>query len=247
MHFDYDILSEGQVIGDLKISRTFSADNHEENIAMVSKIHISGWWGEASIRTQSLMLFRSLKPVNFDHKVTQDGKSFYIRGEQQDQDIWASAIEVKTQKQMSDEEFTGTALSILSEFVPPVGVALSIGSALDEGDKREKGHKIPLSAFDLTPETLPRFAQENGYHFSNDKFSVLESNELTIEPYILNTEGEEVLFLNENKLVCHKIAIQKPKGHSIYWIAEQDGIAFLVKEKGEDDDGPYKIMLKNVK
>jgi len=244
-HLSYRIILDGKGIGEMRLSHIFHDNGKLEDIALVSTANISGWWGDWSMQTQSRFQFDNATPVNFVHRINENDQSHYIHGERQGSELWASVTEVKTQKQLSDEEFVGTALSITSQFVPAIGTAMSVGALLSDEDPT-KGQKIAMKDFDLTEEQISAYISQQGYNFVDHAVKILNTETLKIEQYVMNTKGKMVLSLADRAFDCHVIHITGKGRDTTYWIAEENDHAFLIKETGKDSGDAYEVRLKNI-
>lgn len=242
-HLDYSVHAKGQKIGTIKLSRLFQSEAPTETMALVSKVQAKGWWGKWSLSTTSRTKLDGLTPVSFDHKITEDGKSFYIRGEHHGSHLWSTTAQVKTDNQIETEELAGTALSIVSELVPPLGMAVSIASLLDDPAK-QPGRKIAISDFDVVREQLPTYLLQGHAVMAKSGIKVIDTETLEITMFKPADLGREKLSIGGEVFDCRIIDLKSKEGQMTYWLSEKDGRVHIVKEKGEDGDGPYELRLE---
>ncbi|MCG8382219.1 MAG: hypothetical protein MJA28_08390 [Gammaproteobacteria bacterium] len=246
---NYEVFSDKQKIGDIHKEHAFvmNSEDRYEQVTISTQVRASGWWGSWSLDTESRYVFSGLDVLRFGHKITEDGKKFHVVGEKLEDRLWASASEVKTQQLIDDDAFFNLALAITNKAPSPGGEALIGEGLLGDGAKAQKEIRIPMKSFVSTVEKLPSLARTHGYRLSGIKVEFLDSGELEIVSYVLNSVEQETLSIDGHEYDCYVIEAKTPEGEAKYWIAEVQGEVFLVRETGHDSDGPYEIVLRELK
>lgn len=240
-HLNYNVLSEGKLVGTVKQSRSFQSQSPKETVSTVSQIDASGWWGKWSLRAQSRSTFDGFRPISFDHKITENDKSVYVRGAQKDAFLWATAAEVKTDDQMDNEMVAGTAMAIVADLVPPVGLAMSIASLVG-GEEKQPGWKVALAEFDVAREQLPTYLMRQ--KTVPKRIKVIDTETLEISTFSAKEKGTERVAIENHSFDCRVIYLKNKEGEMTYWLSEKDGHIHVIQETGKDADGPYQFTLK---
>ncbi len=243
----YDLILDGDDIGDISITRMRHDDGEnslytrEENIS--SKVSSSlGVW-EMKLAGKTVVNNNSI--VSFDYKVTENKQNWRIFGERHDSELWCAARRILTKNEKDEEDILAISFMVAAETVPYVGEAFTALELLIADDDREGEIRIPLSSFDTTSSQLASFLMSKPNGFKKEKIKVLNTAELKIETVKFEEMSQEKFELSGQNFTCRVFKSTKSKGGAIYWIAEGELGAFLVKESGNDDDGPYEVILKN--
>ncbi len=132
--FDYAILLDGDNAGAMTV-RVSELSNGGYKIFIDTKLELSGWWGEHSIRSNSVEQYtRSGSLLTADNRILDGEKSLWITMELSGAEMWVSAVEVKSAKEHEEDEFVGVMVDIGSMSIPD---AFTTGSSLLLLSKRQ--------------------------------------------------------------------------------------------------------------
>ena len=109
------------------------------------------------------------------------------------------------------------------------------------GEGKDWPVSISKRDYDITSLDSPQ--KELAAPGDGRKYRVLNFDELEMEEWEYHWKGEEGVEFEGEERACRVIEFSKPneKGRQWYWMSE-DGLVML-KEEGEDEDGPYSVML----
>ncbi len=240
----YDILVDNKKAGEMTLVRR-PADKGGLCLELDSKIEITGWWGSWHLKSSQQVLTDQRGLLEFDHKITEDGKKWRISGDRHKDSLWCSARQVLTDQEKEDNALVGLAASAATNAIPYAGTALAAVNLLKGGEKGQGDVKIFTTLFDTTAIELPLFLVKNNDSLGNKSVQVLDTTELEIQTLAIQKKGMETLELAGKKFSCQTFAADSKDRKSVQWIF-QDGLGgVLAKEKGKDKDGPYEIRLKS--
>jgi len=244
--FLYDLISDGDDIGDISITRTRHVDAEnsfytvEENIS--SKV--SSFWGQWEMTLTGKTVVNNDGIVSFDYKIKENKENWRIFGERHNLEFWCSARKVLTKNEKDEEDILAISSMVAAKTIPYAGEALTVIGMLNNDGDREGEIRIPLHSFETTSGQLASFLKRKPKGLKKEKVKVFDTSELKIEPHIFEEANQVQIRISGRTFNCRVFKATKPKGESTYWVAEDDLGAFLVKESGKDGDSPYEVILK---
>ncbi len=241
----YDFIIDNKDAGNITFVRMQKTDG-----ALVfkfdSEIKVAGWWGSWHVKASGNAVVDKKSLVNFDHKITEDGKIWRISGERHQNDLWCSVREVLSEKEREDSAVVNLAVSVAASAIPYAGTAMAVINLLGDGQKSQGDLRIPMDLFETTATELSSFLLKNINDLEADSlkkgtFRILDTTELVIRPGVFSRTGMEIIVASKQQFSCQTFSASFENEKSIYWIAQDNLGGFTVKEKGKDKDGAYEF------
>jgi hypothetical protein len=239
----YDLLLGGDDVGDITATR-MKGQNNTMSVQSSMAITVSGWFGSYNLSSSGEVLVDSTGIMQFDHTITEEGKTYHLVGERRNKELWCSAREVLSRQEQEDAAVVDIAASTAVSMIPYAGEALGIVSLFGEVTEGQGELRIPGNLFDTSATMLENYLLKNTEKMHNRTVRILDSTELSIETIRVDNAGQEQVAAAGQSFRCHVFRITTSEGQSTSWVAEDSMGAFLVKESGKDEDGAYEIRLK---
>lgn len=118
----------------------------------------------------------------------------------------------------------------------------SILEASLTADGRTTNVTMSDDKYDATEAGLPAYLMKNRPAKPGTGIRLLDTVAFDIFTYTLLKHGQETVTVHGKKIDCLTFTLRTPEGTSTYWLAEDSFSAYLVKEVGTDEDGPYAIL-----
>jgi hypothetical protein len=242
----YDLTSNGADIGDISIIRSQQGDPGGRLYLVEESVSakVSGFWGLWEMTSIGSTVIDDKGLLGFDYKVKENDKNWHIFGDRHDQELWCSVRKVLTKKEKDEEDVAAVSSMVISHTVPYSGEILTVIGMLSDNDDNEGELRISLDSFEIAYWQLPSFLMKKPKGLGKGKVRLLDASELKIETYKFEEMEQELIETAKRTFKCRVYSITNPKGKSRYWLTEDELGAFIVKEYGRDDDGPYEILLK---
>lgn len=233
-------------IGDITITRVSGIDANEPFVRIEEScaVKVSGFWGHWEMTSTGAIVTDKQGLLSFDYKISENKRRWCIFGERHDQELWCSARKVLTKKEKDEEDVVNLSSEVAAQTIPYAGVALTVLGLLAGNGDSEGELRILLNSFDTTLFQLPSVLLLEPNGLKNKKVRVLDTSQLETKAYMIEEAAPEQIEMTGRGFRCCVFNITKPQGKSTYWLAEDALGAFIVKESGKDDDGPYEIILK---
>ncbi|MCF6325082.1 MAG: hypothetical protein L3J89_12295 [Gammaproteobacteria bacterium] len=99
--------------------------------------------------------------------------------------------------------------------------------------------------FDTTFSNLPLFIQAYKGKPLPKKLNILDTEELEIGTVSIRDLGVKTISIGKQKIEARYLALSDNKSKPLQlWIKEDDLLRYFVRYTGEDEDGPFEIILK---
>lgn len=243
----YDLISDGDDIGDISSIRSQLGDPGcclylvEDTVSLKA----SGFWGPWELTIIGKTVIDKEGILGFDYKIKEDDNSLRVFGDRHDRELWCNGQQVWTKK---DEEDTVVISSmVIADTLPCAEETLKVIGMLSENGNNKGEIRISLESFDTASSQLPSILMRKPQGLGKGKVRLLDTSELKIETHKYEEVDQEQIEIAKKTFKCRVFSIARPKGKSTSWIAEDELGAFVVKESGKDEDGPYELILKQYK
>ncbi len=240
----YELRADGDKIGDISIRRRPDIDGDKTVLVreLTLDMEVAGFWGVWTMSSKGYFATDHQGLAIYDFKIAEDKKHWRIMGERHGKALWCSARQVLTPAEMDEKELAELAKSVATSTIPNAGTALEAWDLAKEGE--EGGDiRIPLDSFDTSGEELPDFLWSKGQDFQQGKISVLDTVELEVSSYLVRKLGQKQMDVAGKFYDCRGYKAKTSHGEITFWIARDTLGAFIVNESGDDEDGPYEILL----
>jgi hypothetical protein len=243
----YDLVSNGDDIGEIVMVRSWQGDTGNRFFLAEETVtaKVSGWWGFWEMTSVGKTVIDEKGLLAFDYRIKENDKNWRIFGDRHDLELWCGARKVLTKKEKDEEDIVAISSMVAAETIPYAGEALTVLGILNNDGQNEGHIRIPLDTFDTTYSQLPTALFKKSKLFGKEKARILDTSELKTEICVFEETDQEQIETAGQTFRCHVFNVEKPKGDSTYWLAEDELGTFVVKESGRDNDGPYKIILKS--
>ena len=244
----YDLISNGDDIGDISIIRSQHGDV-EDGLYLIEEnifAKVSSFWGLWVMTLTGKTVIKYEGVVSFDYKIKENKENWRVFGDRHDLELWCSARKVLTKNEKDEEDILAISSMVAARTIPYAGEALTVLGILNANGDREGEIRIPLDSFNTTSGQLVSVLMKKSKGLKKEKVKVLDTSELKIETHIFEEADQEQIEIAGETFKCRVFKVTKPKGESTYWVAKDGLGAFLVKESGKDDDGPYEIILRKI-
>ena len=108
----------------------------------------------------------------------------------------------------------------------------------------EEAVNLPLEAFDATEQELSAALLKSRVGQAPLSIKVLSFSDLEIVELKYHAKKMETIQVGERAFPCIIVETESPLERSSSWISQDALGAFLVKEEGRDEYGPYKCFLQ---
>jgi len=197
----YDIIADGEDVGDLTVTRRRGQNQTDLIILSNTKVMLSGFMWSWNMSLDSRYEFSEGVIKSFDHKLVEDGKTSRVSGGR-------------------------------------------LGDFIQTKNGKNGFVTIDTASFDATLEGVVNYVMNSSSVALGTEIQMLDTVELTIRPYTVMGLDQQAMTIGGIEYACRLVKMKTPEGYSTYLLAEDDLGAFLVKESGADEDGPYEIRMK---
>lgn len=242
---NYDILSSGEDVGDATVKLSKSSAGH--TIVEHSHIKVSSMWQGFEITTiQSETFQQNVGLVKSDSKTVYEGEAYWSRINIQDNKFVAAFTEITKMTNQEKKQFSRLSFAISRKISANTEEAVLLSEALFS-NRNEPAQKVDFRRddFDTTFNNLPLFIQKNGTKPLPKTVNILDTEELEISAASISDLGVKTIMIGKQKIEARHLTLSDNKSKPLHlWIKEGDILPYFVRYSGEDEDGPFEIILK---
>lgn len=245
---NYDIYSEGEDVGD--VTTKISLQDNRHVIIEQSHIKMSGWWWSIDFITIMSEEFENGNElVKADSKTFDEGVAYWTKIKSQENGVWMQYIKIPETNPEEEKKFAKLAFEIEGKTSANTENILLLSESIF-ADRHIGGEEglAPKNSFDTTWNNLPFYIQRMADNRIPGKLKILDTENLEIDVFTVEEIGRETLMIGAEKISTHHLAFSNAKTSTSHiWInTDKRSIPCVVRHTGEDEDGPFEIVIKSI-
>jgi hypothetical protein len=244
--FNYDIFVEDDDVGDLELKIRMTPKNGYQ-ISEKTSIQAKGVWGEINLKSISDEEYsHQHKLIEGDNKTYSQNKVYWTKISSSGVELWINFSEIENQQQKKEGELVGFSMGVLSSVIPVVGEVLAVSELVLSGNTNAPTNMRFLeTSYHTTLLNLPTFWSLQQQILPLE-INLLDNETISIIPMKVEHKGIDVEMLDgvEISTTRYTLSTQDSAPLEIWLALDENNIAYYFQLKGEDDDGPFTIKLK---
>ncbi len=244
---NYDIFSSGKDVGDVTVKLSENSDGY--TIIEHSHLKVSSWWsGDFEITSiQSETFQQGIGLIKSDSKTVYEREAYWSKINAHGDQLLAEFTVIDKMTTQEAKQFSHLSFALSRKVSDNSKEAISLSETLFS-NRNKPAHKEEFSwgSFDTTFNNLPLFIQKNGTQPLPKKLNILDTEELEISTTSLHDLGVETIQVGKQKIKARHLTLSDNKSKPLHlWIKEDvASLPYFVRYTGEDEDGPFDIILK---
>ncbi len=243
---NYDILSAGDDVGDVTLKLSKNKSGHL--IVEHSRIQTSWLFWSIDITTiQSEEFQRGVGLVKADSKTVFEGTAYWSKIDAHEDKFLGEFTEIAKLTAREEKQFSRLSFAISGKVSANTEEVVSLSEAIFS-ERNEQAHSVnfPQDSFDTTFNDLALFIQKNADKPLPKKLNILDTENLEISQVSISDIGLETILVGKQKIEVRHLKLSDTKSKpSHLWITEGViSLPYIVRHTGEDEDGPFEIILK---
>ncbi|WP_102796152.1 hypothetical protein [Bowmanella denitrificans] len=242
MQASYEVQVDGDLVGSMSIER----QQQDQTLLLVSRtyLQVPSWGGDYDVRSVTAEEHQA-SLVKADTRTIEDGKTIWKRVSRETDEYWLSASRVATASEAEEQALVDATSGVLTGMVPGLGDALTILSLFSEPARpSSSGMRISEGDIDSSLLYLPCYWLTVKQQLP-DELRLLDSEEIYLRHMQLQQSNEQDMTVQGQQLATRYYRYQNKQGENLeIWLGQTPQGPAIVQLKGEEDDTPYLIKLK---
>ena len=246
----YDVFSKDKDVGDVTLQLLKTPTGHK--LIEQSHIKASGWWWNLDLTTVLSEEFdKDQGLIHGDGKTFDEGTAYWTQIKKLDNAYQAQYVHIEKVTPEEEKQFKNLSFSVAGKTNSDINEALTLSKSIfADRQEAEQSTQFPVNAFDTTWNNLPFFVQKNVNKPLPETINIMDSENLEIMTAKVKDLGNASITIDDQNFETRHIQLSygrfKP---SLIWIYmgvndQTSALPFVVRHTGEDEDGPFEIILK---
>lgn len=250
--FEYDIISEGEDIGDMTSEISLEPENTYKIIEKAT-IEITSFWGDINIRSTTSEEYSNtgaLLKANSTIVDLDENDAYWLKMENNNGQLWVKGGEGKVINKKEEEVGEGVvelAGGVATEFIPGLDLIMGVSDFIfsSDQDSIESG-TISQNDFTTTFSNLPFYWKRNNENL-NQNIIVLDTEEFTIDEVKFKYIDSRQERSGGKTIKAHHYSmtsVSEDEPMDVWLAVDHQGVPHFTEYHLKDDEGVVEVKLK---
>ncbi|MBL4673249.1 MAG: hypothetical protein JKX81_13410 [Arenicella sp.] len=244
--FNYDIFAEDSDVGDVEVKILITPQSGYQ-ISENTSIQAKGVRGEIDLKSILIEEYsHENELIEADNKSYNQKKVYWTKISSSGDDLWLNFSEIENQEQREEGELVGFSIAVLDSIIPAIGEVLAVSQLVfSDTTNAPVNIRFPKKSYHTTLAHLPKFWSLEQQKLPS-QLNLLDNQSMSVVQMEVDYKGVEAQMLKGIEISTkHYTLSSKDRESFEIWLALYErNIAYYFQLKGEDEDGPFTIKLK---